>query len=270
MKKNKKCAGTTLSLWLCGLVVANAIFSPYNVKALDINIPGEISISSVQVMEKAWSEKLSLKEKCLSSGLKTAKETNELKNNKSKFEKRVRSILNEYYSTSKIHRNELNSFKKYIDDSAKYIVEHYEEAEAERNNQENLDYETGKVIVSFPHDTSMETIEHTMKEQALDYEIIDDGNVHIAENLPDYKKKRLKAIEDWESDIIVEAEISLEDTVERAEKKFEKKKHIKTVCKNNYFKADGTIKTSYASATTNDDVYTLWFVSFTDSFKTTK
>ena len=76
--------------------------------------------------------------------MKTAWETNELKNNKTQFKKRVRTILDEYYSTSKSQRKELKNFKKYVDDSADYIVKHYEEAEAERDNQENLDYETGK------------------------------------------------------------------------------------------------------------------------------
>ena len=121
--------------------------------------------------------------------MKTAWETNELKNNKTQFKKRVRTILDEYYSTSKSQRKELKNFKKYVDDSVDYIVKHYEEAEEERDNQENFDYETGKVIVSFSYGTSMETIKQTMKEQATDYEIIDDGKAHIAENLPDYKKR---------------------------------------------------------------------------------
>lgn len=206
----------------------------------------------VEMVERTWSEKLPLKEKCVFYGKKTAQETNELKNNKSIFKKRVREVLDEYYSTPKSQRKELGNFKKYIDDSADQIVKNYEEAEAERDNQENLDYETGKVIVSFPHGTSMETIEQTMKKQATDYEIIDDGEVHIAEDLPDYRKKRLEAIKEWKSDIVVEAEIPLEDTVERAEGKFEKNKHIKQASKNIFFEADGTIKTPYASATTND------------------
>lgn len=182
-------------------------------------------------------------------------EANGLKSNKSSFKKRVRTILDEYYSISKSQRQELKNFKKYIDDSADQIVKNYEEAESERDNQENLDYETGKVIVSFPYGTSMKTIEQTMENQATDYEIIDDGEVHIAENLSNYRKKRLEAIKDWKSDIVVVAEIPLEDTVERAERKFEKKKQIKEVSKNIFLEADGTIKTPYASATTNDGYF---------------
>lgn len=42
----------------------------------------------------------------------------------------MRAILNEYYSTQKSKRQELEKFKEYIDDSAEQIVENYEEAEA--------------------------------------------------------------------------------------------------------------------------------------------
>ena len=252
MRKNRKHQTSFLSLCLCGLLVGNMVLNPYSVNAVNPNISnGNFSFPFAQTVKKTWSEKLPLKEKCVFYGKETAQETNELKNNKSIFKKRVRAILDEYYSTPKSQRKELRNFKKYIDDSANQIVKNYEEAEAERDNQENLDYETGKVIVSFPHGTSMDKIDEIMEKETVDYEIIDDGEIHIASDIKGYRKKRLEKIKDWKSDIIVAADITLEDTVERAEEKFEKYDCVKTASDNTFFEADGTIKTGY-TATTND------------------
>ena len=254
MRKLKKHLDEFLCLVLCSLLVGSTISNPYNMKADDFSIlDRELSIPSIQAVEKKWSEKLSLKEKCLSNGKKTAIETNELKNNKSAFRKKVRIILDNYFSTPKSQRKQLDNFIKYIDDSAEFIVENYIEAEEERDNQENLDYETGKVIVSFPYGTSMEIIENIMEKEVEDYEVIDDGKTHIADDITGYRKKRLEKIKDWKSDVVVEADITLEDTVERAEEKFEKYDCVKSVSDNTFFEADGTIKTSYTAKTNDDD-----------------
>lgn len=250
MGKSRKFLGTLKCLFLCTLLVCNVVVSPSNVKAMDFSIYGsELLFNPIEEIEKLLEENKSITEKCLLNGKKVALELNDLKNNKSEFRKSVRNVLNEYYSTPKAEREELENFTKYIDDSADKIVENYEEAEAERENQENLNYETGKVLVSFPNGTSREKIDEIVGKEAKDYEIIDDGEVHIAEDLEDFRKKRLEAIKDWKSDIVVEANISLEDTVERAENKFEKYDCVKSASENTFFEADGTI----GSVTTNDD-----------------
>ncbi|MBS7182731.1 MAG: hypothetical protein KH047_04445, partial [Eubacterium sp.] len=140
---------------------------------------------------------------CLNSGEEIAKKINKVKDNKSVFRSSVREVLDKYYSTSKEKRGELKNFIKYIDNTADYIVNNYEEAEAERNNQDNLDYETGEVLVSFPYGTSKQKIDEIMKKETTDYEIIDDGNVHINPNLEDDELERLEKIENEKTDIIV-------------------------------------------------------------------
>ena len=68
----------------------------------------------------------------------------------------------------------------------------------------------------------METIETVVANEAVDYELIDDGNVEIPEDLPEYRKKKLEKIKDRKSDILVLADIELEDTVERSSDNGEK------------------------------------------------
>ena len=252
MKKKKKCMDIFLCLCLCGIMIGNAVIGQYHANAVEINgFNSNLSLEESKFMSPVRSEKLTLKEKCFSNGRETALETNALKKDKSLFKKRVRCVLDNYYSSSPSKRKELKKFIKYIDHSAKSIVKNYEEAEEERENQENLNYETGKAVISFPYGTPMSKIDEIMDKEAVDYEIVDDGKVHIAEDLKGYRRERLKKIKNWKSDIVVEADITLEDTVERAEKKFEKYDCVKSATDNTYLKADGTMKTSY-TATTND------------------
>lgn len=69
MRKNKRFLGAFLSLCLCGTLVGNMVLNPYNVKAINLNIAeGKLSIPLVKTVEKTWSKKLSLKEKCVFYG----------------------------------------------------------------------------------------------------------------------------------------------------------------------------------------------------------
>ncbi len=181
---------------------------------------------------------------------------NEFKEDKKEFKIGVRKVLDKYYSMKKTKRGELKEFTKELDDSAKQIVKNYEEAEKERENQENLNYETEKVLLSFPHGTPMETVETIIGNEAVDYEVISDGERHIPEDLPDYKKERLAKAGDIKRDVVVLAETSLEDTVERAENKFENYACVESAEHNVYFEADGTISQDGYSATTNDPKFT--------------
>lgn len=253
MKNFKKYFDTFMCLCLSSLLISSTILSKSDVKALDFDMLGGASFFSTFSSVEKQKEEL-LEKQCFRNGKQTALDTNELKNNKQAFKKQVRKILNEYYSTSKFGRNELKNFENYIDNSAKQIVDNYKEAEKERENQENLDYETGTVIVSFPYGTSMDTIDSIMTKEAEGYEIIDDGEVHIADDLDDFRKQRLEKIKNWKSDIVVSADVKLEDTVERAESKFEKYDCVKSATDNILFEADGTIKTGY-TATTNDPLF---------------
>lgn len=253
MKNFKKYFNRLMCLCLSSLLISSTIFSKSDVKALDFDMMSGASFfstfSSVEKQKKGFPE-----EQCFQNGKQTALDINELKNNKQTFKKQVRKTLNKYYSVSKSQRNELKNFEKYIDDSAKQIVNNYKEAEKERENQANLDYETGTVIVSFAYGTSAETIDSIMAKEAEGYEIIDDGKVHIADDLDDFRKQRLEKIKNWKSDIVVSADVKLEDTIERAESRFEKYDCVKSATDNILFEEEGTIKTGY-TATTNDPLF---------------
>ena len=188
-------------------------------------------------------------------GVATAKSINKIED-KEAFEIGVRKVLDKYYSTEKSKRGELNDFAKTIDSSATYILENYKEAEAERENQENLPFEAEEVIVSFPYGTPMETIETIVGNEAVSYELIDDGRYEIPEELPDYKKERLKVLEDVRNDIVILANISLEDTVKRASEKFDEYSLVTTATDNTLFEADGTIGSGSNAITTNDPDFT--------------
>lgn len=194
-------------------------------------------------------------ESCKENGAEAAKHLNKIKGNRDDFEAGVREVLNEYYSMEKQQREELESFEEALDESAETIVEHYEEAAIERENSENLAYQTEEVMVTFPHGTSQEVIEQVVGEAAVDYEVIDSGEVHINEELPEYKKKRLEKIKDFKTDVVILAEISLEDTVARAEKKFESYDCVKDASENSFLEADGTVETSSGKVTSNDPYF---------------
>lgn len=148
-------------------------------------------------------------------GAKAARLLNKIKN-QNDFEAGLREILNEYYSMKKSERRELKAFTRAVDDSAAVIINHYEEAARERENSANLDFKANEVVVSFVYGTSEEEIERIVKETAAGYELIDSGELHIAKELPEYKKKRLEKISDLKTDIVILAQINLEDTVKRA------------------------------------------------------
>jgi len=176
--------------------------------------------------------------KCATDGTGAAEKLNQLKDKTAEFETGVREVLNTYYSMEKTARGQLQNFSAKIDTTAATILANYVEAEAERDNKDNLTFETGVVLVSFAPGTAIDTIETIVKTEAVSYEMIDDGEFHINEDLPDYKKKRLEKLKDIKTDVIILAKISLEDTVERAIEKFKKYECVTSASSNAYLYAD--------------------------------
>lgn len=245
-----------LSVLLSGALVFNALVVPLNVNGTTKNLSNQEQIvRNVKTGQKIILKNFNnneLKEKYLSNGENIATELNKLKNNKVEFKKRLKVILDSYYSLPKSQRSELKNFKKNIDVSAIEMVKNYEEAEKERENQDNLDFDTSTIVVSFPYNTTIDYINEIMeKEDVISYEIIDDGQSNIADDLEERKKNRLEAIKDWKSDIVVLVEVSLEYTIDKAKSNFEKYSNVKIATDNTLFEQDGTITTNY-TATSND------------------
>ncbi|NBH15435.1 hypothetical protein D3Z36_14925 [Lachnospiraceae bacterium] len=171
------------------------------------------------------------------------------------FEVGLRKVLNEYYSMEKEERGELKAFTRSVDDSAAAIIKHYREAARERENGKNLDYQVGEAVVSFYSGTSRKEIDRIMQETAAGYEVVDPGEVTIAEDLPEYKKKRLEKIRDLKTDIVILAKINLEDTVKRAKEKFKCYDCVVDASENTFLEADGTVETPHGMITTNDPYF---------------
>lgn len=192
---------------------------------------------------------------CFADGLAAAENINTIKSNTTDFEIGVREVLDRYYSMEKSERGQLEAFSENIDASAATILANYEEAEQERDNSEELPFETEKVLVSFPYGTPTETIEAVVGNEAVSYKIIHDGEHNIPDDLPDCKKERLKAAENTKTDIMVSVDVSLEDTVSRAIDKFKEYECVTNVSSNTYFEADGTISNGSISVEANDTYF---------------
>lgn len=225
---------------------------------------GNDKAEKIQAKQEQQLQKVSTKNKdkinralhsCKRNGAESAKQLNKIKGNKHDFEAGVRGILDEYYSMEESQRSQLERFEETLDESAETIVEHYEEAEEERKNSDNLDYQTEEIVVRFPYGTSEEKIEEVVGEVAVDYEVIDSGVLQIDESLPEYKKKRLEKIKDYKTDVVVLAKLGLEDTVARAEEKFENYGCVVDASENIFLEADGIIKNSYGELDLNDPYF---------------
>ncbi|MCI9083548.1 MAG: S8 family serine peptidase [Lachnospiraceae bacterium] len=219
-----------------------------------INVPAEHRAHQRKMGRKSRERIHLALEGCSNDGAESAKCLNQIRNQR-EFEIGVRKVLNKYYSMDKSQRGELEAFVKELDDSASEIVEHYEEAAQERENGEKLSYQAGEVMVTFSYGTSKEKIEKVIQETAASYEVVDCGDIHIDDALPDYKKKRLEKIKDYKTDIVVLAKINLEDTVKRAEEKFINYDCVIDVSENTFLEADGTIGSFSGSVTSDDPLF---------------
>lgn len=225
---------------------------------------GNDKAEKIQAKQEQQLQKVSTKNKdkinralqsCKRNGAESAKQLNKIKGNKHDFEAGVRGILDEYYSMEESQRSQLERFEETLDESAETIVEHYEEAEEERKNSDNLDYQTEEIVVRFPYGTSEAKIEEVVGEVAVDYEVIDTGVLQIDESLPEYKKKRLEKIKNYKTDVVVLAKLGLEDTVARAEEKFENYGCVVDASENIFLEADGVVKNSYGTISLNDPYF---------------
>lgn len=132
------------------------------------------------------------------------------------YEVALHEVLDIYYAEDTIeNEGKIAAFSQVADNRSKKILENYAEAKAERDNQENLDYEVGKVLVRFENGTREEEIAEIAKRMGTGYNILD--GVPIDESLPEYKLQRLKKNSDQKFPISVSMNIGLDKTVERAE-----------------------------------------------------
>jgi len=183
------------------------------------------------------------------NGAEAAEIVNEFVPNEEDLGIAVREVLDTYYSEETLKEEELAAFCEELDDSVQEIIENYAEAAEERANAEELDYETEKVLLSFAPGTPIEDIEMSVMNEAVSYELIHDGEAHFADDLPEEDRERMEAVGVEDRTILVLAQIRLEDTVERAAKKFDAVDCVVAAEDNTYFEFDG-------ETTPNDSAFT--------------
>lgn len=156
-------------------------------------------------------EIVSLSEK---DALSAAKSLNQISDEKI-YEAALHEILDNYYGEeSSLKEGQISAFSENIDGRAEETLANYAEAKAERDNQENLNYETGKVLAIFEAGTTDEEIAEIAGHIGEEYHII--SNFDIDETLPEDKLKRLKARGTQEFPVVVSIGIGLDKTVSRA------------------------------------------------------
>lgn len=131
------------------------------------------------------------------------------------YEAALHEVLDNYYAEdSSVEEEQIAVFSEAVDARAAETLANYAEAKAERDDQENLNYETGKVMAVFEAGTSDEEIAEIAGRIGDEYYII--SNFDIDETLPEDKLKRLKACGTREFPKVVSICIDLDKTVSRA------------------------------------------------------
>lgn len=155
------------------------------------------------------------------SGEEAGETLNELGNRSDAVEVGVKEVLDTYFSADVVDEEKVEEFDLAVDIDIKETVEAYKTAREERDNEDNLEYVTGEELVIFDKDTSKEEIDAIVNGISDSYEIILDNEFEIDDTLSERKKERLKALENYETDIVVRVKLDLDQTVESAAEEFE-------------------------------------------------
>lgn len=183
-------------------------------------------------------EIVSLSEK---DALSAAKSLNQISDEKI-YEAALHEILDNYYGEeSSLKEEQISAFSENIDGRAEETLANYVEAKAERDNQENLNYETGKVLAIFEAGTTDEEIAEIAGRIGEEYHII--SNFDIDETLPEDKLKRLKARGTQEFPVVVSIGIGLDKTVSRARAMLETLSCVTDASENNIDIATASLNT---------------------------
>lgn len=155
------------------------------------------------------------------SGEKAGEILNKLADKSDAVEVGVKEVLDTYFSADIVDVEKVEEFNDTLNIDIEERTEEYKTAREERDNDENLDYVTGEELVIFDKNTSKEEIDAIVNNISDSYEIILDNDFELDETLNERKKKRLRALENYETDIVVKVNLDLDQTVDSAEEEFE-------------------------------------------------
>lgn len=155
------------------------------------------------------------------SGEEAGEILNQLAGGSNAVEVGVKEVLDTYFSADIVDVENVEEFNDTLNIDIEERVEEYKIAREERDNDENLDYVTGEELVIFDKNTSKEEIDAIVNNISDSYEIILDNDFELDETLNERKKERLRALENYETDIVVKVNLDLDQTVDSAEEEFE-------------------------------------------------
>lgn len=133
------------------------------------------------------------------------------------YEATLHEVLDSYYGEeSAFSEAQIAEFAEAVDERAETMLADYAEAKEERDRQTELDYEVGKVLVTFKKGTTKEEIDEIASRMGKNYRLL--NTYPINENLPEDKLQRLERVRDYEFPDVACMEIGRDKTVERAER----------------------------------------------------
>lgn len=182
-----------------------------DIALLDEMLPAQKEDLSVNIQDNI-NDIVSLAE---NNAISAAKSLNQIADDTA-YEAALHEVLDSYYAEdANTSEAQIAKFSDTLDSRADAMLADYAEAKAERDNQENLDYQTGKILVSFESGTTKEEIEEIAERMGSSYRLL--NTYPIDENLPEDKLKRLEKVRDYKFPDIAYMDIGLDKTVDKAE-----------------------------------------------------
>ncbi len=182
-----------------------------DIALLDEMLPAQKEDLSVNIQDNI-NDIVSLAE---NNAISAAKSLNQITDDTA-YEAALHEVLDSYYAEdANTSEAQIAKFSDTLDSRANAMLADYAEAKAERDNQETLDYQTGKILVSFESGTTKEEIEKIAERMGGSYRLL--NTYPIDENLPEDKLKRLEKVRDYKFPDIAYMDIGLDKTVDRAE-----------------------------------------------------
>ena len=168
--------------------------------------------------------------------METAKLVNKAKDKKV-FEKMLYDVLDVYNADDNAISEELYSFSETIDKKAESVLNEYKAALQERKNAKSLDYDPSGIMVLFDDTVSDKDINKIISTVCDGGEIIT-GMYETNEELPEYKKNKIKKAEEKNTTKSVWVKLKKNQTTEMAINKFEDMDCVVSASENVYLELD--------------------------------
>ena len=115
----------------------------------------------------------------------------------------ISEVLDSYYAEDNVDTEAVEEFSITLNQDISDNIQEYEDAKAERDNADNLDYQIAEIIINVSEKATEEEIDTMIRTVSDSYEVISDDGTLIKVNI-DLDQTTSKAIEEFEEYDIVE------------------------------------------------------------------